>query len=183
MHLIDHLETGVNWNRFFGIVDSLYSDSGFSTNGDNFIRNTALEKALAACSDLTRVDRKGYDFLYGETKVELKVAQNMFYKRNPTETKDFKVKSFLSQTRTVDDFREESTFDYLLVIDLRARRVVIVEDEIARGLYRDGADGAIMSLKMGNYYECDIEFVNPITSSILLSAEIGAAMDRYIRSF
>jgi len=25
-HLIDHLEKGVNWNKVFGVVDSLYSD-------------------------------------------------------------------------------------------------------------------------------------------------------------
>ena len=33
MHLIDHLETGADWGKIFGVVDSLYSDKGFSSNG------------------------------------------------------------------------------------------------------------------------------------------------------
>ena len=64
----------------------------------------------------------------------------------------FKVKSFLSETKTVEDFKEVSTFDWLLVIDLTARRVVVVEDAHARSLYQEGADGAMIELKHGDYY-------------------------------
>ena len=35
MHLIDHLETGADWGKIFGVVDSLYNDKGFSSNADN----------------------------------------------------------------------------------------------------------------------------------------------------
>jgi hypothetical protein len=182
-HLIDHLESDTNWDKFFGIVDSLYLDEGFSTNADNFARVVALEKALAASSDLIRVDRKGYDFLYGGEKVELKVGKNLFFKKRPDTTKFFKVKSFLSSTKTVLDFQEESTFDHLMVIDLTARRIVIVEDEVARSLYQDGADGAVMQLKKGHYYQCDIKPVSPLSSTVKLSDEINSAVDRYIESF
>ena len=30
MNLIKELETNVDWNRVFGVVDSLYSDEGFT---------------------------------------------------------------------------------------------------------------------------------------------------------
>jgi hypothetical protein len=78
------------------------------------------------------------------------------------QTKKFKVKSFLSETKTVEDFKQLSTYDYLLVIDLSARRVCIVEDEVARSLYQEGADGAMIELKLGDYYQCDIGEVTPL---------------------
>jgi hypothetical protein len=67
-HFIDHLESDVDWNRVFGVVESVYNDDGFSTNADNFTRSTAVEKAIAKFSNLKRVDQKGYDFLYYEEK-------------------------------------------------------------------------------------------------------------------
>jgi len=187
-HFIDHLEEEVNWSKFFSIVDALYSDRGFSSHADNFARVVALEKALSACSRIVRVDQKGYDFIFvleddTEVKVELKVQRNMFFKRNPEVSKLFKVKSFLSEKRTVEDFREESTYDYLLVMDLESRRVVVVEDEIARNLYIQGADGAVMQLKRGDYYECEIPQILTSTSNLSLSSMINSAVDKFISSF
>ena len=46
MNFIEQLETKVDWNRVFGVVDSLYSDKGFTSNADNFARATMVEKAL-----------------------------------------------------------------------------------------------------------------------------------------
>lgn len=184
-HFIDHLESGVNWNKVFGVVDSLYSDKGFSSNADNFARSTAVEKALEKYSDLVRVDQTGYDFIYidgdNTIKIEMKMGQNLFYKRKDVNaTKKFKVKSFLSETKTVEDFQKDSTYDYLLVIDLTARRVVVVEDEIARSLYQEGADGAMIELKLGDYYQCDIGEVNPIMPPTSLSQQIDAAIESYL---
>jgi len=185
-HFIDHLETGVNWDKVFGVVDSLYSDKGFSSNADNFARATCVEKALAKFSGLIRVDQNGYDFVWDNSsgelkKIELKMGQNLFYKRKDVNaTKKFKVKSFLSETKTVEDFKQLSTYDYLLVIDLSARRVCIVEDEVARSLYQEGADGAMIELKLGDYYQCDIGEVNPIAPSLTLSEQIKQAIDNYL---
>jgi hypothetical protein len=185
-HLIDHLENGVNWNKVFGVVDSLYSDSGFSSNADNFARSTAVEKALAKYSDLVRVDKTGYDFVWEDktgdfVKIEMKMGQNLFYKRKDVHaTKKFKVKSFLSEKKTVEDFRKDSTYDYLLVVDLTARRVVLVEDEVARSLYMEGADGAMIELKLGDYYQCDIGEVNPILPPTSLSKKIDEAIESYL---
>ena len=170
MTIIEQLEKRVDWNKVFGVVDSLYSDDGFTSNADNFARATMVEKAIDKFSDIKRVDQNGYDFTYLDEKIELKMGKNLFYKRkDPNATKKFKVKSFLSETKTVEDFKKVSTFDWLLVIDLTARRVVVVEDEHARTLYQEGADGAMIELKHGDYIECNIGVVNPILPPINLS--------------
>ncbi len=183
-HLIDHLETGVNWNKVFGVVDSLYSDKGFSSNADNFARATAVEKGIAKFSNLVRVDQTGYDFIYDSgdniVKIEMKMGKNLFYKRTPNNTKKFKVKSFLSEKKTVEDFKKDKTFDYMLVLDLTARRVIVIEDETARSLYQEGADGAMIELKLGDYYECEIGEVNPILPPTLLSEGINAAIENFL---
>jgi len=193
-NIIDHLETGVNWNKVFGVVDSLYSDKGFSSNADNFARATTVEKALAKFSNLVRVDQTGYDFVYEQDgnliRIELKMGQGLFYKGGHSpilggktsihDTKLFKVKSFLSEKKTVEDFKQIKTFDYMMVIDLSARRVVMVEDEMARSLFQPGADGAMIELKLGQYYQCDIGEVNTISPTCLLSDLIDEATDRYL---
>ena len=181
MHLIDSLEAKTDWGKIFGVVDSLYNDKGFSSNADNFARATAVEKAIAKFSDLDRVDQTGYDFLFGDKKVELKMGKNLFYKRKDVHaTKKFKVKSFLSETKTVEDFKQIKTFDYMMVIDLTARRVVIVEDETARSLYQDGADGAMIELKLGDYYECDLGEFDVTEPPASLSESINNAIENYL---
>ena len=179
-HLIDHLEKGVDWDKVFGVVDSLYHDEGFSSNADNFARATAVEKGIAKFSDLVRVDQTGYDFIYDDVKIEMKMGKNLFYKRTPYNTKKFKVKSFLSEKKTVEDFKQDRTFDYMLVLDLTARRVIVIEDETARSLYQEGADGAMMELKLGDYYECEIGPVNPILPPTSLSEGINAAIENFL---
>ena len=183
-HLIDHLEKGVNWDNVFGLVDSLYGDGGFSSNADNFARATNVEKGIARFSELIRVDKTGYDFIYDDgeniVKIEMKMGKNLFYKRTPYNTKKFKVKSFLSEKKTVEDFKQSKTFDYMLVLDLTARRVIVIEDEVARSLYREGADGAMMELKLGDYYECEIGEVNPILNPASLSEEMSATTEKWL---
>jgi hypothetical protein len=58
--LVDHLESEVDWRKIFGVVDSVYSDDGFTTNADNFTRATTIEKAVEKFSDLERVDQPGW---------------------------------------------------------------------------------------------------------------------------
>ena len=80
MNIIKELETNVDWNRVFGVVDSLYSDEGFTSNADNFARATMVEKALDKFSDIKRVDQNGYDFEWEDDKIELKMGKNYFIK-------------------------------------------------------------------------------------------------------
>ena len=176
-----HLEQNVNWDKVFGVVDSLYSDTGFTSNADNFARATMVEKAIDKFSNLERVDKNGYDFVFEDKKVELKMGKNLFYKRkDPKATKKFKVKSFLSETKTVEDFKQISTYDYLLVIDLTARRVVVVNDEHARSLYTEGADGAMIRLNEGDYYECNLPEINVTLPPTNLSVFYNQADQSYL---
>tara|TARA_B100001250_G_scaffold138775_1_gene118817 strand:- start:166 stop:720 length:555 start_codon:yes stop_codon:yes gene_type:complete len=178
---INHLENIVDWDRVFGVVNSLYLDKGFTSNADNFARATMVEKALDKFSNLERVDKNGYDFLFNDKKVELKMGKNLFYKRkDPNATKKFKVKSFLSETKTVEDFKQISTYDYLLVIDLTAKRVVVVNDEHARSLYTEGADGAMISLNKGDYYECNLPEINVIEPPVNLSVLYNKADQQFL---
>ena len=91
MNLIDLLETEVDWNKVFGVVEDLYNDPGFTSRADNFIVSSSVELALAEFSPLFRVDQIGYDFIcegkqweitiIGEYKgeaVELKMRKNCF---------------------------------------------------------------------------------------------------------
>ena len=181
MHLIDHLETEPNWGKIFGIVDSLYNDSGFSSNADNFARATAVEKAIAKYSGLVRVDQTGYDFIFGDTKVELKMGKNLFYKRKDIHaTKKFKMKNFQGDKKTVEDYKNEKTFDYMMVMDLTTRRVVIVDDEKARSLYQPCGDGIIIKLKLGDYYECDLGEFDVTQPPAYLSESINKAIESYL---
>ena len=185
-----HLEQNVNWNKVFGVVDSLYSDKGFTSNADNFARATMVEKAIDKFSNpslldisegMERVDQNGYDFIFNDKKIELKMGKNLFYKRKDTKaTKRFKVKSFLSETKTVEDFKQISTYDYLLVIDLTARRVVVVDDNHARSLYTEGADGAMIALKEGDYYECNLPEINVTLPPTDLSTLYNRADQSYL---
>ena len=185
-----HLEQNVNWNKVFGVVDSLYSDKGFTSNADNFARATMVEKAIDKFSNpslldisegMERVDQNGYDFIFNDKKIELKMGKNLFYKRKDTKaTKRFKVKSFLSETKTVEDFKQISTYDYLLVIDLTARRVVVVDDNHARSLYTEGADGAMIALKEGDYYECNLPEINVTLPPTDLSTLYNQADQSYL---
>jgi hypothetical protein len=184
-HFIDHLEKDVDWNKVFGLVDSLYGDEGFSSNADNFARATNVERGIAELSELVRVDKTGYDFIYDDgedlIKIEMKMGKNLFYKRTPYNTKKFKVKSFLSEKKTVEDFKQHKTFDYMLVLDLTARRVIVVEDETARSLYQEGADGAMIELKLGDYYECEIGEVTPILNPVSLAEEHNAVTEKWLK--
>ena len=178
---IKHLENIVEWDKVFGVVNSLYLDKGFTSNADNFARATMVEKALDKFSNLKRVDKNGYDFLFNDKKVELKMGKNLFYKRKDIHaTKKFKVKSFLSETKTVEDFKQISTYDYLLVIDLTAKRVVVVDDEHARSLYTEGADGAMIALNKDDYYECNLPEINVIEPPVNLSVLYNKADEQFL---
>jgi len=109
-HLIDLLETKVDWNKVFGVVEDLYNDPGFTSRADNFIVSSSVELALSEFSPLFRVDQIGYDFIcegtdaagaeitvigeYTGEAVELKMRKKLFYSprgKNPHNTQDVKM--------------------------------------------------------------------------------------------
>ena len=108
------------------------------------------------------------------------MGKNLFQKRTPFTTKKFKVKNFQGEKKTVEDFKNEKTFDYMLVLDLTARRVVVVEDEHARPLYEGYGDGVMIKLDVGNYYECDLGEINPVMPPLKLSHGYDKAMEEFL---
>ena len=190
-----HFESDApDWNSFFSIVYNLYGDKGFASAADNFTRAIAVELGLERCSLLKRVDQKGYDFIYTvdgvEIKIELKMARKMFYKgvmkgKPRTPSHKFKVKSFLSEYKTVEDFKKEKTFDVLMVMDIEQRRIVLVTDEQARELYKKGADGAVMQLQEGDYYECELQMGSDVVENTQasLSSLYAESMNNYLDTF
>jgi hypothetical protein len=179
-NLIDHLESEVNWDKVFGVVCSTYGDKGFTSRADNFTKSTTIEKALEKFSNLVRVDQIGHDFLFGGLKVELKMRQNLFYKRTPHQTQVIKMKNFQGNKKTLEDFKNDQTFDVAIVLCLTTFQVIVVEDEVARDRYFADGDGVFAKFGLGDYYKCDIGEVNPILPPTSLSEEIQAAINKHL---
>ena len=179
-NLIDHLETGVNWNKVFGVVCSTYGDKGFTSRADNFTKSTTIEKALDKFSNLTRVDQIGYDFTFEDPKVELKMRQNLFYKRTPHQTQTIKMKNFQGNKKTLEDFKNDQTFDVAIILCLTTFQAIVVEDDVARNRYYADGDGVFAKFGLGDYYKCDIGEVTPILPPTSLSESIRAAIDNHL---
>jgi len=179
-NLIDHLETEVNWNKVFGVVCSVYGDKGFTSRADNFTRSRQVEKALAKFSNLERVDQIGYDFVYGGLKVELKMRQNLFYKRTPHQTQVVKMKNFQGNKKTLEDFKSDQTFDVAVILCLTTFQVIVVEDDVARDRYFADGDGVFAKFGLGDYYKCDIGDVTPVLPPTSLFEQIEAAIDNHL---
>ena len=179
-NLIDHLETEVNWNKVFGVVQATYGDKGFTSRADNFTKSTTIEKALDKFSSLTRVDQIGYDFMFGDLKVELKMRQNLFYKRTPHQTQVIKMKNFQGNKKTLEDFKNDQTFDVAIILCLTTFQAIVVEDDVARDRYFADGDGVFAKFGLGDYYKCDIDKVDPILPPTTLSEQIQAAIDNHL---
>ena len=82
--------------------------------------------------------------------------------------------------QTKEDYQDEKTFDWLLVIDIVARRVVIVEDEHARTLYEEGGDGVLIALSGDDYYECKLPEITPIKPDTNLSTYYQRADEQFL---
>ena len=184
--LVDHLESEVDWRKIFGVVESVYSDDGFTTNADNFTRSTTVEKAVAKFSDLERVDQPGWDFVYHsikDLKIEMKMRKNLFYKRNPNRTQTIKMKNFQGDKKGVEEFAKEKTFDYAMILCLTTRRVILVEDEVARSRYYGLGDGVNAQFDLGDYYQCDIGELTdlvPIMPKQTLSEQLNQTIENYL---
>lgn len=179
-HLIDHLEQDVDWGKVFGVVEDLYTDDGFTSRADNFITSTCVELALEKFSNLKRVDQIGYDFTYGDLKVELKMRKGLFYKRRPNATQAVKMKNFQGNKKTLNEFKEQSTFDYCIILDLTNYQVIVVEDETIREKYYEDGDGVFVKLDLGDYYKCDIGEVKPVQSQYQLSKALDRIKQEWI---
>ena len=184
--LVDHLESEVNWKKIFGVARSVYSDDGFTTNADNFTRATAIEHAIDKFSDLERVDQPGWDFVYHsieDLKVELKTRKNLFYKSEPYRTQTIKMKNFRGDKKGAEEFANQKTFDYAMILCLTTYRLILVEDEVARSRYYGIGDGVNAQFDLGDYYECDLGILTdliPIMPKQILSEQLKKTMENYL---
>ena len=179
-NLIKFLEENVNWNKFWGVSTDLYEDPAFRSRASNITRTTIIEKSLSMFSSLIHVDQIGYDFVYPDSDekflinfngningepIELKMGKSIFYSptgKNAGKTKAIKMKNYQGNKKTLEDFKKQSTFSKLIVVDIKQKIVIVVEDELVRSKYYDDGDGVMVRLEPGDYYQCEIGEVNPI---------------------
>lgn len=200
MNLIDVLETQVDWNSVFGVVEDLYYDPGFTSRADNFIVSSSVELALEAFSPLMRVDKIGFDFIHKDSDasdiemtlvgdvrgeaVELKMRKNLFYSprgKFARCTQAVKMKNFQGDKKTLEDFKNHKTFNKLIILDLTYFRILVIEDEVARSRYYEDGDGVFAKFQPGDYYMCDIPEVKPVRSAILLSEVLQKTKAEWIQ--
>lgn len=181
-NLIKFLEENVNWSKFWGVATDLYEDPAFRSRASNITRTTIIEKSLSMFSSLIHVDQIGYDFVYPDSDekflinfngnvngepIELKMGQNICYSptgKNVGKTKAIKMKNYQGSKKTLEDFKAQSTFSKLIVVDLKFKKVLVAEDELVRGKYFDDGDGVFVKLEPGDYHDCNIGEVNPVRS-------------------
>ena len=163
--LIYNLENLSDWDKFFGVADSIFSDKGFKSSSDNFIKSKILETAFGISTNMERVDEKGWDFTFQDIKIELKTCTTLLKKRKNNRTAFLKMKSFRGEIeRASVRFKEEKCFDYLVCIGIKDRSVIIIDDEVARSKYKlhdDKLYGMFAVFEPNDYYQCKINSISP----------------------
>ena len=141
-------ETQFDWNMIFGAVKDAYSDKGFKSNSDNFLRAKVFELAIECFSQVEYIDEDGVDFLLkvdGETiRIEAKFLKG-FFKRDGT-CKDVKMKNYRGDVTEVafNRYKTENKFDYVMIIDRDSYKVAIASRETAQQYYVSKGDGVIV---------------------------------------
>ena len=141
-------ESEFNWDLIFGAVKDAYSDKGFRSNSDNFLRAKVFELAIECFSKVEYVDEDGVDFileLKGETiRIEVKFLKG-FFKKDGT-CKDVKMKNYRGDVTEIafNRYKTEDKFDYVMIIDRDSYRVAIASRETAPKYYVSKGDGVMV---------------------------------------
>jgi hypothetical protein len=142
-------ENEFDWNMIFGAVKQAYSDKGFKSNSDNFLRAKVFELAISCFSQVEYVDEDGVDFilkvLQDTIRIEAKFLKG-FFKKNGT-CKDVKMKNYRGDVTEVafNRYKTEDKFDYVMIIDRDAYKVAIAPREVAQKYYVSKGDGVMVS--------------------------------------
>mgnify|MGYP001277429431 CR=1 FL=1 len=140
-------ENEFDWNMIFGAVRDAYSDTGFKSNSDNFIRAKVLELAVVSFSHVEYVDEDGVDFVLKvddtDVRIEAKFLRG-FFKRNGT-CKDIKMKNYRGDVSesAFNRFKTENKFDYVMIVDRDCYSVAIAPREVAQKYYVSKGDGVM----------------------------------------
>jgi len=157
-------ETEFDWNMIFGAVKDAYSDKGFKSNSDNFLRAKVFELAIACFSQVEYVDEDGVDFILkinGETiRIEAKFLKG-FFKKDGT-CKEVKMKNYRGDVTEVafNRYKTENKFDYVMIIDRDSYKVAIASRETAQNYYVSKGDGVMVQFPTKELNVLDLDTQN-----------------------
>lgn len=181
-------ETEFDWNMIFGAVKDAYSDKGFKSNSDNFLRAKVFELAISCFSQTKYVDEDGVDFLLkvlDETiRIEAKFLKG-FFKKDGT-CKDVKMKNYRGDVTEVafNRYKTENKFDYVMIIDRDVYKVAIASRETAQKYYVSKGDGVMVQFPISELTILDLDvdnFTFP-SSDVKLSDVIKEAIIYWIKN-
>jgi hypothetical protein len=157
-------ETEFDWNLIFGAVRDAYSDKGFKSNSDNFLRAKVFELAIACFSQVEYIDEDGVDFLLKVleefVRIEAKFLKG-FFKKDGT-CKDVKMKNYRGDVTEVafNRYKTEDKFDYVMIIDRDSYRVAIASRETAQKYYVSKGDGVMVQFPTDELTILDLDIQN-----------------------
>jgi len=157
-------ETEFDWNLIFGAVKDAYSDKGFKSNSDNFLRAKVFELAIACFSQTEYVDEDGVDFLLKVleeiVRIEAKFLKG-FFKKDGT-CKDVKMKNYRGDVTEVafNRYKTEDKFDYVMIIDRDSYKVAIASRETAQKYYVSKGDGVMVQFPIEELTILDLDITN-----------------------
>lgn len=157
-------ETEFDWNLIFGAVKDAYSDKGFKSNSDNFLRAKVFELAIACFSQVEYIDEDGVDFLLKVleelVRIEAKFLKG-FFKKDGT-CKDVKMKNYRGDVTEVafNRYKTENKFDYVMIIDRDSYKVAIASRETAQKYYVSKGDGVMVQFPIEELTILDLDIEN-----------------------
>lgn len=180
-------EKEFDWNMIFGAVKDAYSDVGFKSNSDNFIRAKVLELAVVSFSELKYLDEDGVDFSLTvnseEVLIECKFFKG-FFKSNGT-CKEVKMKNYRGKVDedAFNRFKTENKFHYVMIIDRDCYKVALASRETAQKYYVSKGDGVMSQMPYNELTILDLDvssFTFP-SSDVKLSDVIKESIINWIK--
>ena len=200
MITVDYLkticETQWDWNKIFGAVVDVYSDKGFKSKADNFIRARILELSVVTFSELIHVDEDGVDFVLivdgKEVLIECKFQKDFFKRVKNKKTKTFntgnkvKMKNYRGKIdeEAFNRFKTENKFHYVMIIDREQLKVALASKETAQKYYVHEGDGVFSYLPYDELTYLDLnvsDFTFP-SSDVKLSDVLNEVIINWIKN-
>jgi hypothetical protein len=203
--LKNKLQKSINWQAFFSIARDVFQDPGFQSNADNFARATLFEMALEKLSswpcNVERIDEDGCDLLFHMNmsehplRVELKTKRDgLFYKKGsndgslgPGDTTAIEMKKKRGTTgpRTIERWKQEKTYDFLMVIQFEPAAIILAKDGDVRPLYYDAGACVKVNIPKSLFTRLDISVDDTLkrwNGLPMLSECIKETYEKYIMS-
>jgi hypothetical protein len=157
-------ENEFDWNMIFGAVNDAYSDDGFKSNADNFIRAKVLELSVVCFSELIHIDQDGVDFLLmvdgEEVLIECKFLKG-FFKKDGT-CKEVKMKNYRGDVseEAFNRVKAENKFHYVMIVDRNCYKVALASKDTAQKYYVSKGDGVMSQMPYNELTILDLDVDN-----------------------